>query len=391
MVRQSKNRIIISGAGIAGLTQAIALGRSGFDVAIHEASDRLEPIGAGLQLSPNAWSVCRELGLEAALEAACSFPQSICIADGKSGRTLGVLPLGSEFRKRFGSPYAVVHRGDLQEILLHQLAGLSNVTLTLASPIDNYAVTGGGIEVTMNSVSVDSGRVLVAADGVKSRLRETITHQQLQTYSGKTAWRALVPAERIENPAFLKNTHVWLSRHCHLVSYPIRKESFLNLVLILPGGPADAQHASVADLPYHSRIEADDAVGLLGLAESWAGWPIYSLGQKAIMKGPNLAFVGDAAHAMLPFAAQGAAMAIEDAMVLQQCISEATDTQLALNRYAQTRKSRNEAVMRFARANGRIYHLPFPLSLARNIAMRLMSGKTMMRRQAWIYGWQPQS
>lgn len=352
-----------------------------------EASSVLEAVGAGIQLSPNAWSVLAGLGLEESLIAVSSFPERIRMADGISGRSLVDLPLGHRIKSRFGNPYAVVHRGDLQAVLLDKIAEMTDVEVRLSSPVIGYRATQQGVVVELEGRKSESGGLLVGADGVRSALRTLAVGEDTQEFSGKTAWRAMIPAREIGDTSMLQDTHIWLSPDCHLVSYPVRGSSYLNLILILPGTISDSAESPNNHLLNRASLKAPKALDLLACARNWTGWPMYTVRAPIRMTGDKLALIGDAAHAMLPFAAQGAAMAIEDAAVLARCLSGETDAKTALARYQMRRAARVERVMRFARSNGRIYHLPFPLSIARNLGMRMLPASRLMQRQAWIYGW----
>ncbi|MEM7069418.1 MAG: FAD-dependent monooxygenase [Pseudomonadota bacterium] len=384
--------VIISGAGIAGLTCALSLSAKGFNVVIVEKAEKLEAIGAGLQISPNAYKVLASLGLKEELDTVSTFPEAIHVQSGSSGKRITSIPLGDTVNDKFGAPYCVVHRGDLQRILLDACKRSKLVEIRYAAEIANVSDDGDGVKVRLstgtNSISANA---LVVADGVWSKLRMSLLDAPPPVYTGKTAWRTMFKAEQISDKGLLRDTHIWLAPNSHLVTYPVRDSSALNVILICTRGLLNTeirQSHDNAELANHLNKFGGAIRELPASKTNWNAWPIYETPKPIQMARGRIAMIGDAAHSMLPFAAQGAGMAIEDAQILPNCLENAPATE-AFHHFAKLRTARVERVVKLARNNGRIYHMSPPLSFCRDIAMKMLPSSGLLKRQAWIYSWKP--
>jgi salicylate hydroxylase len=380
--------IVIAGAGIGGLTAALALAAKGFRVLILEKTARLEEAGAGLQLSPNATRVLIGLGLGARLAPHVTVPGSVSIMTARSGGEVIRLPLGSA---RDDAPYWLVHRADLQSALLGAVTAHPDVELRLGCPVDTFRAQPHGI-----SVNGETALALIGADGARSAVRRQVFPETQPQFSGLIAWRGTLETSGLDSALIPQGVQLWMGPKAHLVVYPVSSGARINMVAIVPGtvmppGSSDTGdtmeitgHFSAARWPANARA-------LIARVDNWRRWPLFTLPDGGAWHEGPVALLGDAAHAMLPFAAQGAGMAIEDAAVLAQCLGTAgddtTDVAAALARYAALRKPRVTRVQRTARQSGQIYHLRGPLALARDIAMRKLGAERLQARQDWIYNW----
>lgn len=394
----SSRIVIVAGAGIGGLTAALALARNGFRVSVLEQSERLEETGAGIQLSPNATRTLIGLGLGERLRPVAVAPAALRVINATSGREIVRLPLGDAAERRYGAPYWVIHRGDLQGALLAAITRRLEVTLKLGQRVEDFVTHLNGITVSARGrtgVTDERGIALIGADGLWSGVRRRIGYDELPRFTGHAAWRSLVPAHEVA-PEFREPfVCLWLGHEAHLVHYPVKAGKVINIVVIAAeswNAPGWSEPASRADLMTRLSAEAWalPARALVGLPDAWLKWALYD--RQAIgrwSRGP-VGLLGDAAHPMLPYLAQGAAMAIEDAAVVAQCMArQPDDPAAALQAYGVMRRTRTGKAQRLAARNGIRYHLSGVSGWARDIVMRAMGGKQMLRNYNWIYDWHP--
>jgi salicylate hydroxylase len=386
--------IVIAGAGIGGLTAALALANKGFRIILVDKADRLDETGAGIQLSPNAARVLIGLGLRERLMPAAVAPEAIVIKT-RRNRELARLPLGAAIAARYGAPYWIIHRGDLQAALLDAVRAHPDIALELSVEVDGFALNTDGITVQAlrNLRAVDiQGAALVGADGVWSNLRARLAGPDSPRFAQRTAWRALVPADAVAPDLRGGDVHLWLGRRSHLVHYPVKAGAMINIVAIAtderPSPGWSTASAPDEVIARYSQSWAKEACGLLALPTQWLKWPLYWRPPLRRWGEGPVTLLGDAAHPMLPFLAQGAAMAIEDAAVLANFAAATPDDMTAaMRRYEDARRERTAKVERTARLNGRIYHLAWPASALRNLAMRALGSERLLARYDWIYGW----
>jgi len=387
---------LIAGAGIGGLTAALGLGRAGFAAAIFERAPVLEEFGAGLQLAPNATRVLARLDALETVRRFALAPQAIRILRGRDDALISTLPL-HDAEARWGAPYLVVHRADLQRALIERIAGEPGVALTLGAEVGGFAADEAGVTlgVKRGLVSVkERGEALIGADGLRSIVRERMGFgaRDAAAFSGRVAFRATMEAARAPERLLKPEVTLRLGSRAHLVHYPLRDGAMVNIVAVIESDArreaSDHPWDGVADHTRLKRAFADWSVEAQALiAEGqWRAWPIADRPPIPSFALERAALLGDAAHPMAPFLAQGAAQAIEDAGALADCLAATASAPEGLRAYSQRRAPRAERVQRAAKAQADIYHLAGPLALARDIAMRALGPERLLRRYDWLYG-----
>ena len=386
--------IIVAGAGIGGLTAALALIRAGFRVVVIEQAERLEEAGAGIQLSPNAAGVLLGLGAADHLKHRAVAPEAIRVVRAKSAREIVRIPFGREAELRYGAPYWVIHRADLQAGLIETLETTSDFVLRLGSKVEDYARHAHGITVQARAgfTSIDEhGIALIGADGLWSSLRRKLGDRAAPRFRKRTAWRALLAADRLSASAREAVTALWLGPDAHLVHYPVKGGAMINLVAIVSdergvkGWSADGRRA---DLLARFSGWHRDARALIAAAPTWQRWSLYDRPLPHPWGVGPVTLLGDAAHPMLPFLAQGGAMAIEDAAVLAACLARhSEEPAVGLRLYEGLRRRRAARAQRHARRNGRLYHLKGPAAFARDLALKVIGGNRLLHRYDWLYDW----
>ncbi len=386
---QNESPILIVGGGIAGLSLALVLGRHEMPCVIIEQRDEFSEIGAGLQLSPNAVRRLKELGLFNGLSVDATAPGFIHINDGLDGRPLTSVALGHTAEARYGVPYLVTARRDLQSLLLSALKGLPSVRFMMGSKFISYQQDAEGIVAELEGGETVEGALLVGADGVWSRVRQMLAPDAHPRTSGYIAWRALVPAADAPDILQSPDTQVWLGPLSHLVSYRVKGGDALNLVAVTPGAakqkswdealPPELLYEELR--PWHNPVRA--AVMEI---EGWQAWPLMVLRPFQPWHKRRLMVVGDAAHAVLPFLAQGAALCIEDALLLGRLLHDHRTELLKvpplfeIERFARCRKVFSKSVM-----NGEIYHARSLWRLLRNLGLRAAPDSLLLKNYDWLY------
>ena len=385
---------IVAGAGIGGLVAALALARANLRVTILERLPVLDDAGAGIQLPPNALRVLDSLGLGDALGARADTPPALLLRKARDGRDLMRLP-GAAMQARWGAAGRAIHRADLQRLLIEAVALEPRITLDLGAAVAGFAAGADGVAVALRRGLIRqqvSGDLLVGADGLRSSVRAKLTGADDLRFSGHVAWRALIDMQRLPAHSRASETTLWLAPKSHVVHYPLRGGALMNVVAVVESRDAGASVDDIWSQPGDPAVLAAIFRGstpalrqLLDAAEAWRVWPLYERPSQAPWTQDRIALLGDAAHPMLPFLAQGAAQAIEDAGALGAALAGTGDTMLALAAYERQRRARAEDVVRQSARQGRIYHMTGLGALARDLVMRHSGEARLLRRLDWLY------
>ena len=391
-------RAIIAGAGIGGLAAAIALSQAGFEVAVFERTDKLEEFGAGLQITPNATRLLARLGVLERVRELASKPSAVLALRGSDNAELMRLPL-DDAERRWGAEYLIIHRADLQTALIEAINGHPGINLSLGTAVTGFATDGDAISVDLRLGSATASAkadLLIGADGLRSQVRSGLGfgRPDQADFTGRVAYRALVNAKDAD-PRWARSEIVLrLGPEAHLVQYPLRRGSIINLVATISasvpaGGAADRQFNAAGDPSALKRAFAGwstEARALIGAPVEWRAWPLYCRPPIRSFSIGRVALVGDAAHPMVPFLAQGAAQAIEDAAALGREVAQTPDIPTALAAYSRDRVDRAARVQREALRQGRIYHLRGAPALARDLTMQILGPRRLSERYDWLYG-----
>jgi 2-polyprenyl-6-methoxyphenol hydroxylase-like FAD-dependent oxidoreductase len=386
---ERERRVLIAGGGIGGLTAAIALGRRGQHVTVLERYLFGDVTGAGIQLGPNATRVLREIGVLGTVEAVSFKPRAIWLFDGLSGKRLASVPLGIYAESRYRAPYLTSHRADLHTSLLLACKALRTVELKTDFEISSVRQNADHVAVTaINGAEID-GACLIGADGLWSAVRKVVEPNAELHFTGATASRTLLSRFELSSPFDEPVIGLWLGPRAHLVHYPVCNGKELNLVAVTEGGTAQQgwdQSTDPAALRSSFADWCSEARALLEHVSSWRSWSLYDLPPLRRWSEGRIALLGDAAHPVLPYLAQGAALAIEDASVLAVAYdTHLDDPQAAFGAYAASRLRRAARVQRLSYRFGRLYHLSGLLRLARNLVLERSKEKGLERLD-WLYG-----
>jgi len=395
--------LAIIGAGMGGLSLALAMHKAGHACALYERAAELTEVGAGIQMGPHVMRRLYAWGLKDALQERIARPLTLQARDVLSGQVLASLPLGRTFEQRYGAPYATVHRADLQTVLREAVEQGGTTKLQLHATCMRWDEQMDGVSLELQSgpsastVQIQAA-ALVGADGLWSRVRSSGWSLPEPAATGHLAYRAMVPQVLLPERLRSQVVTVWMGPHLHLVTYPVRQGEWLNVVLLLqPQGPQrhmapgwdltrEPQEVA-ADLQTAMRRGCTFVRDLVGMIDHWRVWPLYGRG---IVAGPDqmargrVALLGDAAHPMLPYLAQGAGMAIEDADSLAQWW---TRTELTvpqrLHRFAEARWSRNARVQLQSRRNADIFHATGLMRWGRDLGLKIMGQRLL--DQPWLF------
>lgn len=388
------NKLLVCGGGIGGLAAALATARAGWKVDLLEQSPVFGEVGAGIQLGPNVVKVLQGLGVMEALRQVAAFPERLEVRNATSTELLGVLPLGKAIAQRYGAPYATIARADMHTLLLDAVRAQADVGLHLDARVVAIRQDANGVRAQTVQDQHFEAPLLVGADGLWSQVRKQVVENDVPPrVTGHLAFRAMLPQSAL--PAALRSQVVtaWMGPDFHAVHYPVRAGEWLNVVCIVhgqvAGDPQSWDHSANAQELRSRMARAQGSLrALIHAIDAWRLWPLSDRAPMASAAGHakgRIALLGDAAHPMRPYLAQGAGMAIEDAAALAACIGETPDQiAQALSRYAAQRWQRNARVQARAIRNGEIYHLKGFRQVGRDLALKMLGAKLM--DLPWLYG-----
>jgi len=386
--------VLIAGGGIGGLATALALARRGIASLVLERRLIFGEDGAGIQIGPNGTHILEHLGAAPHLLARAVAPPALRILAAGTARELATFPLGRWIALRHGAPYWTAHRRDLHVAL--QTAAEKEPLITLRMGFAANVIREDADGVLAEAPGVEGrvrGDALIAADGAWSSLRLRAFGGGLANFTGKVAARAVLPIGEVPEALHRTEVHLWLGPDVHVVHYPVSAGHAMALVVIFDDVPIAEDWTTPRDRVWmRARTGAFAPLlkELLARPEQWRTWPLATLAARPKFAVGRMALLGDAAHPILPFFAQGGVMALEDAVVIAEALArERTDPARAFKTYEQQRRGRVRRVARASEKNGRIYHLGGALATARDFALTKVSGERFMRRFDWLYGWRP--
>ena len=374
--------ILIAGGGIGGLSAALSLAQSGFDVEVFEQAHGFGEVGAGIQLSPNATRVLHHLGLAKALEACAFLPERTEFRSWRTGRLIGTSPLGESARATYGFPYYHIHRGDLLAVLVAAAESFPRIVLHTSARVEGFEQDGSGVRIAVSGAQY-AGDALIGADGIHSAVRAGLFGTEAATFTGNVAWRALVPVTRLPGGLIPPAATVWWGPGSHFVCYYVRSGTLVNCVCVREKQGWEVE--SWTERGEHTELKDDfagwnDAVQVLidnTDPDALYKWALHDRPPMPRWGSGAVTLLGDACHPTLPFMAQGAALAIEDGAVLAACLRRASDIPAALGGYENLRKDRTAGIQRGSRRNARLFHLRGVEAWVRNRASSWAGTRSM--------------
>lgn len=389
--------VLIAGGGIGGLAAALALARIG--VTSHVIEKRIiapeataSEEGAGIQIGPNGTRILTELGVTPTLAPVAGRPEAILVRDTRTARVLARLPLGAWIAARHGSPYWVLHRADLHRALRARVSQEALIEVTGGAEIAEATTSDAGVTVTAADGRTWTARAMIAADGLRSPIRRSVIAPEVRLqFAGKSAVRSVIPRSDVPERFREAVTGLWLGPSCHVVHYPVRGGDEMAIVIILRDGANDESWGAPVTPEWvkaNMTGVAPELASLVASATSWRRWALSIAPEPRTMARGPMALLGDAAHPVLPFLAQGAVMALEDAVVLAREWARApNDPVHAFRYYEQERLPRVRRVAAASARNGQIYHMTGLMAAARDFTLALSPPERLMAGYDWLYGW----
>lgn len=383
--------ILVAGGGIGGLAAALALARQGLQVTVLEQAGNLGEIGAGIQIGPNAFHALDRLGVGALARDKAVYVDGLVLMDAVSDQRICTIPLDAPFRQHFRNPYAVIHRADLHGVLLQGCRADPRISLRTAARVVDYAHEADSAVALLQDGERLHGRALIGADGLRSAVRARLVGDGEPKVSGHTTYRSVIPTEQMPEELRWNAATLWAGPKCHIVHYPLQGWKVFNLVATVHTDaseavagepvPAELVRASFAHVvPRAQRI--------IQAAESWKRWVLCDREPQENWVDGRVALLGDAAHPMLQYMAQGACMAMEDAVCLGETLgAEPDNIPAALADYAAARLPRTTRLQLASRAMGEyVYHPAGAQRLARNAWLGAKSPADFYTSLDWLYG-----
>ncbi len=382
--------LVIVGGGIGGLATALATARYGHKVVVLERQSEFSELGAGMQLSPNAFRALDWLGVGEKVRERSVFVEELRLRDGINGGLIIRMDLRGEFRRRFDKPFAAVHRGDVYEPLLRACRRVGSITLRRGCPVQRYERDDTGVAAVLESGERVCGTALIGADGLRSRIRGQLIGDGSPRMSGHTIYRSVIPMEEMPEELRRNTTTLWVGPGFHIVHYPIAGWESCNVAAIVDNGARQ----EVIGLPVprgevlgvfgdvHSELRA-----LLERGRDWRSWALYDRDPVPDWADGPVTLLGDAAHPMLPYVAQGAAMALEDAVCLGDVLRDERNFVTAFARFSALRTERTGQVQLVSRMMGdRIYHPAGARAVERTAVLSVLSQPELLDKIGWLYG-----
>ena len=382
--------VLVAGGGIGGLAAALALVRQGLAVTVLEQAAEIGEIGAGIQLGPNAFAAFDALGIGEAARGRAVYTDEMVMHDALDESLVGRIPVGEAFRQRFGNPYAVIHRADVHGSLLEAAQASRRIQILTSTQVVGFEQDAAGVTVINARGGTHRGLALIGADGVKSAVRQQLVGDAARV-SGHVVYRAVV--DRPDFPADLRwnAASIWVGPDCHLVHYPLRGGEQYNVVVTFHSRQPEqwgVREGSFEEVQSYFEGICPRARQLIELPRSWKRWATADRDPVAQWSFGRATLLGDAAHPMLQYLAQGACMALEDAVTLGQALrAHGGDVAPALAHYERSRVARTARVVLSAREMGRIYHAKGVERMVRNDLWKGRTPERFYDALAWLYGW----
>ena len=386
--------VLVAGGGIGGLSAALALARQGFRVKVLEQAPQIGEIGAGIQLGPNAFAAFDALGVGERARSRAVYTERMVMMDAIDESEVASLPVGEAFRQRFGNPYAVIHRADVHLSLLEGVQQTERIEFVTGTRVEHIEQTSNGVAVIDAKGGVHHGAALIGCDGVKSAVRERLVGDPVRV-SGHVVYRAVVDAEDFPENLRWNAPAVWAGPNCHLVHYPLRNGEQYNIVVTFHSHKPETwcvtEGSQQEVLSYFGGI-GERPRQLLSLPKNWTRWSTADREPIGRWTYGRVTLLGDAAHPMLQYLAQGACMAMEDAVTLGEALRvNDGDFAKAFALYERSRIARTARVVLSAREMGRIYHAKGVERLVRNDLWRGRAPERYYDALEWLYGWRVDS
>jgi 3-hydroxybenzoate 6-monooxygenase len=382
--------ILIAGGGIGGLAAAYALARKGFPVRLFEQSSEFREVGAGIQLGPNIFRALEKLGLKDQVLADAHIPPGQEMRDALTGALITQIPLGEEYFAKFNQPYAVTHRADIHAVYLNACQGSNLVTLENDRRVEDFAEGNGGVSVRLDNGEQVKGRALIGCDGMWSRIREKIVGDGAPRVSGHIAYRAVLKRDQVPDDLWRPDVVLWAGPRTHFVHYPLRRGELYNLVAVFHSDHYEEgwnAEGSKELLWQHFKMQRPEVLRLLERIETWRMWVLCDREPIKEWSQGHVTLLGDAAHPMLQYLAQGACMATEDAVWLAEKAAAAPDDlPSAFRAYQEQRYLRTGQVQIMARIYGEFYHARGVAAELRNRMLAARTSTDSYEGIAWLYG-----
>jgi 2-polyprenyl-6-methoxyphenol hydroxylase-like FAD-dependent oxidoreductase len=384
----SETRVLIAGGGIGGLAAAMGLAQKGVPSLVLEKASQLGEIGAGIQLGPNAFHAFDTLGVGDAARGLAVYVDSLRLMDALTAEPICEIPLGDAFRTRFGNPYAVVHRGELHGVFLRACQAHPLVELRTSAAIDTYVQDDDGATVHLASGEEVRGALLIGADGLWSKVRAQMVGDDVRV-SGHSTYRSVIPTADMPEDLRWNSATLWAGPKCHIVHYPLQGGTSWNLVVTYHNHapkPVAGHPVSHDEVRRGFEHVSERARQLIDRGRDWKLWVLCDRDPIMAWTEGRVALLGDAAHPMMQYMAQGACMAMEDAVCLADELGRDVSAE-ALGRYCERRRLRTARVQLQSREMGtHVYHPEGAHAALRNAVMRARAPGEWYDQVAWLYG-----